>query len=256
MSLISLLILSLIEGITEFLPISSTGHLIITSRLLQLPTTEFLKSYEIFIQFGAILAVIVNYHHKITEIKNYFLPLIFAFLPTVVAGLIAYKFIKTYLLGNYFITLSALFWGGIVIIAVELWLKKFPRSTTLNNVISPNQAFIIGLTQTLSLIPGVSRAAASILGARLQQVNQKTAVEFSFFLAIPTVIAATGLDLLKTGLNYSTWQWGYLSLGCFTSFISALIVIKLFLKFIENHSLIWFGIYRIFLTAIFYLFVK
>lgn len=255
MSLFSLVILSLVEGATEFLPVSSTGHLIITSQLLGLPQTDFLKSFEIFIQMGSILAVVILYWHQAQKIRANLTPLFWAFLPTVVIGFTLYKFFKNYLLGNYLITLNALFWGGLLMIAIELWLKtknSLPQTTS----ITKTQAFFIGLSQTLSIIPGVSRSASSILGARLLRLDRTRAVEFSFFLAIPTLIAATALDLVKSEFNFSPLEWAYLTTGLLLSFISALIFIKLFLKFIKDHSLIWFGFYRIIIAGIFYLFVN
>lgn len=254
MSLFSLVILSLVEGATEFLPVSSTGHLIITSRLLGLPQTDFLKSFEIFIQMGAILAVIILYWHQVQKIRNHLVSLFWAFLPTATIGLILYKFFKTYLLGNYLITLHALFWGGLAIIALELWLNRQTPPQPSTSITKP-QAFTIGLIQTLSLIPGVSRAASSILGARLVHLDRNLAVEFSFLLAIPTLIAATSLDLYKSGFSFSPDEWSYLTVGFTLSFISALIFIKLFLKFIKDHSLIWFGIYRLIVSAVFYFLV-
>lgn len=255
MNWFALLILALIEGITEFLPVSSTGHLIIVSKLLTLEQTDFLKSFELFIQLGAILAVVYLYLKQLPQIRNSFISLISAFLPSAIVGLLFYKFIKAYLLGNYSLTLSTLFWGGMIMILIEIYFQK-RISQSKTELPPPLPAFFIGLYQSLSVIPGVSRAASSIIGARLLNYSPSISVEFSFLLAIPTIAAATGFDLFKSDFNFSSSEWLALLIGAAASFVSALIVIKFFLKFVRHHSLIWFGIYRIIIAGVFYFFVK
>ena len=254
MSLIHIIILSIIEGVTEFLPISSTGHMILAGKLLNIPSTDFVKSFEIIIQLGAILAVVVLYFK--TLIKN--IPLwpkiITAFFPTAILGFTLYKIIKGFLLGNVVVTVCALGIGGIAFLVLERQLKKKQFSTQTLTSITYKQSFIIGLFQSLSMIPGVSRSAASIFGAMITGVNRETSVEFSFLLAIPTMVAATGLDLIKSGLTFTTNEYEMLAIGFIIAFITALIAVKSFLAFVKTNTFIPFAWYRIILAITFVIF--
>jgi undecaprenyl-diphosphatase len=241
------IILGIIEGLTEFLPISSTGHLILFSNLLQIPQTEFLKSFEIIIQLGAILAVVVLYTKKIIQNKNLFLKLVYSFIPTAIIGLLVYKYVKI-LLGNPIIVPIALIIGGIIILLAENFIKN---KKTQSKEINTKESIILGIVQTLAFIPGVSRSGAIIIGGLLRNIPRTQVVEFSFMLAIPTMLAATGLDLFKNGLSFTSNQWSLLSVGFITSFIVAIVAIKTFLNFITNHSFKSFGWYRIIIGAIF-----
>lgn len=247
------IILSIVEGFSEFLPISSTGHLILTAKLLNIPQTEFVKSFEIIIQLGAILAVGFLYWKKIWSNKKAWKPVILAFIPTAIVGLVLYKLVKNVLLGNSMITVAALLIGGIVMIAVEYWFKSSNPEIDKIEDISNKNAVIIGLFQSISIVPGVSRAAATIIGAMLLKTKRKTAVEFSFLLAIPTMAAATGLDLVKTQFSFNSSEWGMLAVGLIGSFIVAMLAVKFLLKFIQSHTFIPFGIYRIILALLFFL---
>lgn len=250
------IILGIVEGVTEFLPISSTGHLILTSKLLQLPTTEFLKSFEIAIQLGAILAVVVLYWKfffvKLEVLKK----IIVAFLPTATLGLIFYKVVKEFLLGSEEIVLWALFLGGIFLIIFEWKYNEKPDAVEEVEKISWRQAILIGVFQSAAIIPGVSRAAATIIGGLFLGLKRKTIVEFSFLLAVPTMIAATGLDLLKSGGSFNAGEFGLLAIGFIFSFVTALAAIKFLLNFIKNHSFISFGIYRVVLAVLFWFLLK
>lgn len=278
MDYLQALIFSIVEGFTEFLPVSSTGHLILTAKLLAITQTDFVKSFEIIIQLGAILAVVVLYWKTIWGNKKAWKSLFFAFIPTVVIGGLLYKFIKNTLLGNEIVVLWALLIGGLVMIAIEVYYKarhaEFSSASSnlpagkagiLKQVqddnkgviskiedITPTSAMIIGLFQSISIIPGVSRAAATIIGAMLMGTDRKTAVEFSFLLAIPTMAAATGLDLVRANFYFTPSEWGILATGFMSSFVVALFAVKLFLKFIQNHTFIPFGIYRIILAHLFF----
>lgn len=249
-------LLGIVEGVTEFLPISSTGHLILASKLLDIPSSDFVKSFEIFIQSGAILAVILVYAKTLLLRKDLLVKMFVAFLPTAVVGLLLYSFIKTYLLGNVTVTLWSLFLGGIALICIEIWFKKGPSKkddTKVDEVpISYRNAFLIGLVQSFSVIPGVSRSAASIIGGMLLGLSRKQAVEFSFLLAIPTLLAATGLDLVKTNFSFTTNEWSLLAVGFVTSFVVALLSIKFLLSYIKHYTFIPFGIYRIIITILLY----
>ena len=248
MHLLDVIILGIVEGITEFLPISSTGHMILTSKLLGLPPTEFLKSFEIAIQLGAILSVVFLYRKQLTTDMEALKRVAVAFLPTAVIGFVLYKMIKKFLLGNSSVVLWSLLLGGIFIIIFELLHKEKKGAVNSLSTISFKQAFIIGICQSLAVVPGVSRSAATIIGGLMLGVERKTIVEFSFLLAIPTMACATGLDLLKTSASFNATEVGYLAVGFVVSFITALAAIKFLLAFIKNNNFIPFGIYRVLLA--------
>lgn len=252
MNFIQAIILSIVEGFSEFLPISSTGHLILASNILKIQQSEFVKSFEIIIQLGAILAVAVLYYRRTLLNKVILKKTIAAFLPAAVVGFTLYKFIKHILIGNTIITLLALFFGGIFLIFFEYIYKEKESHVSKIENISYKSAVIIGTFQSLSIIPGVSRAAASIIGGMFQNLKRSTAVEFSFILAIPTMLAAIGLDLVKTSLQFSAEEYLVLGVGFIGAFIAALAVVKYFLRFIQNHTFIPFGIYRIAVSVIFW----
>ena len=278
------LILGIIEGLTEFLPISSTAHLVLASDWLRLPSSEFLKTFEISIQLGAILAVVVLYWKKIWSSWNLIGKIVTAFIPTAIIGLIFYKIVKNYLLDNIYIIAGALLLGGAILILFEKYYSRKNAagrsdkndSNIVNagatvastdaanqnlNSLSYKQAGVIGLYQSLAIIPGVSRAAATIVGGLSLGVSRKNIVEFSFLLAIPTMAAATGLDLYKSratlsalsGQDLMIWAVGFVA-----AFITAIIGVKFFIKFIQKNNFIPFGWYRIILGVIVFgwLFIK
>lgn len=253
MSLLDVLLLSVIEGITEFLPISSTGHLILASHLLAIPQTEFLKTFEIVIQLGAILAVAILSFRNIAPSMNDWKKVLLAFIPTSIVGFILYRFIKDHLLGNDLIVVLSLLIGGVLLIVIELLLAKRQKPITSISHISNRSAVLIGLFQSLSVIPGVSRAAATIVGAMSLGVRRDTAVAFSFLLAIPTMAAASGYDILQTKLDFTQQELVFLMIGFVASFAVAYITVIYFLRFIKTHSFIPFGMYRIFIAVIYYL---
>ncbi len=251
-------ILGVVEGLTEFLPISSTGHLVLVSALLKIPETEFIKSFEIIIQLGAILAVVIVYFKKLFSwglLKRLFV----AFLPTGILGLTLYKIVKQYLLGNVAVVVASLFIGGIILIVFEKWVaKKEPvpnEASALKTIetISYSDAFIIGLCQSVAMIPGVSRSAATIVGAMLLGHDRKVAVEFSFLLAIPTILAATGFDLVKNYQSFSGNQAGVLVVGLVVSAFTAFAAITWLLTYVRTHTFKAFGVYRIILAIIVWL---
>ncbi len=258
MNLIHVFLLSLTEGLTEFLPISSTGHMILMSKLLGITETNFVKTFEIVIQLGAIMAVVVLYFKRLVTGSDLVKKLFVAFIPTAIVGFTLYPLIKEVLLGSSAITLNALFWGGIAIIFVEKILKKSKSQISNLKSTEPTygQALIIGTFQSVSVIPGVSRAAATIVGGLLTGLNRKTATEFSFLLAVPTMFAATGLDIYKS--RHMITQGGFLTLfmGTIFSFFFAMLAIKFLINYVKKHNLTAFGIYRIVLAVLFWLFVK
>lgn len=249
MSTIHTIILSIIEGITEFLPISSTGHMILAGQVLGIPSTAFTKSFEIIIQLGSIMAVVVLYIKTLFKSSDLLKKTFVAFLPTAVLGLIFYKIIKTYLLGNVWVVIASLFVGGLVIIWFERKLAKNPQDI-VESPLTYKKAFIVGLAQSVAMIPGVSRSAATIVGGQLLGLSRRQIVEFSFILAIPTMAAATLLDLYKNYQLFTSADFSQLALGFTASFIVALLAIKTFLKYIQKNNLTAFGWYRIILAII------
>ena len=257
MDFIQVLILGVVEGITEFLPISSTGHLILTSRFLGIADSNFLKSFEIAIQLGAILAVVVLYWKRVISDKEIWKKVAVAFLPTAILGFIFYKTMKEVLLSNVQLVIWSLLLGGIVLIIFELWHRSKEQRANgegLNSISYP-KAFIIGTVQSIAMIPGVSRAAATIIGGLAMGVSRKTIFEFSFLLAVPTMAAATIFDLWKSAGVFSLNQFHLLAFGFIVSFFAAMVSIKWLLRFIQNHTFISFGIYRIIIVLLFLLFI-
>lgn len=254
MELTHVVILSVVEGVSEFLPISSTGHLVLASKLAGIAQTEFLKSFEISIQLGAILAVVVLYWRTLLACVGIWQRVLVAFVPTGIAGFLFYGVIKRTLLGNIPVTLIMLLLGGVFLIVFEKLYRVSGKTKELKNV-GMRSAFLIGVCQSISMIPGVSRAAASIIGGLVVGLNRKAAVEFSFLLAIPTMLAATGLDLFKTRFVYSNEEYFLLLTGFVGALLTALATVKFFLKFIQNHTFVVFGVYRIVAAVLFWLFV-
>ncbi len=256
MTILDSLILGIVEGITEFLPISSTAHLILTSQILKLSQTEFLKSFEIIIQLGAILAVIVLYAKTLLVQREVLKRVIAAFIPTAILGLFLYKIVKKVFMGNTDVILWALFLGGVFLIIFDLFHKEDRDAKGEITSMSIKTAILIGCFQSLAFVPGVSRAAATIIGGLILGMKRKAIVEFSFLLAIPTMLAATGLDLAKNASSFSTDQIGLLAVGFITAFVVALLSIKFLLHFIQRHNFVAFGVYRIAIVIVFILLMR
>lgn len=249
--LIKGLILGLIEGITEFIPVSSTGHLILAGDLLGFDD-ERAKVFEIFIQLGAILSVLWIYRERLTGVvreipgqknaRRFSFNIIAAFLPAAFLGLLAHKSIKTYLFNPVTVAV-ALIAGGIAILLIE----RMDHSSHVNSTddITLKQAIGIGFAQCLALFPGISRSGATIMGGLVIGLERKVAAEFSFFLAIPTMFAATGYDLLKNRNSLSVSDIPLFAIGFVTAFISALIIVKAFLRYVSRHDFSGFAYYRI-----------
>jgi undecaprenyl-diphosphatase len=252
MNIFHAIILAIVEGITEFLPISSTGHMILVANILKISETDFVKSFEIIIQLGAILAVVVLYFKKILNQRSWWPKLIAAFLPAAIIGFTLYKIVKNVLLGNSFIVVVSLFIGGCILILIDRFLQE--KQVTISQM-TVKQAVIIGLFQAISIIPGVSRSAATIVGGLLVGLNRNDAVEFSFLLAIPTMIAATGLDLVKSSHHFTGIQYEVLVIGLIGAFITAMIAIKTFIGYVQKHKFTMFGIYRIILSIAYWIFI-
>jgi len=250
MEILKTIILGIIEGVTEFLPVSSTGHLILAGDVLVF-TGERAKVFEIFIQLGAILSVVWLYRARLASIirgigtskaNDFLIKIFLAFLPSAIVGLLAHSYIKHYLFNPITVAI-ALVGGGIAIIFIEKAIKK-PQVLDIDTI-SYKSALGVGLFQVLSLFPGVSRAGATIMGGLILSLERRVAAEFSFFLAIPTMFAAASFDLLK-GIKYlEPTDLPIFALGFVTAFVSAILVIKVFLRYIARNNFLPFGYYRI-----------
>jgi undecaprenyl-diphosphatase len=238
------IIIGIIEGFTEFLPISSTGHMIIASEFLGISENALTKAYQVIIQFAAILAVMLIYKEKITFKKvDLWTKLFVAFLPLAIVGFIFKDQIKT--LFNVETVAWMFIIGGIIFLIVEYFYEE--KEYHVNDVekVSYRQALWVGLAQVFSLIPGTSRAGATIIGGLLAHLDRKTSTEFSFLLAIPVMATVTGYDLLKHYQDFADANWGAFIIGFVTAFVVAYLTIKLFLVFIQRFTFVAFGIYRI-----------
>lgn len=254
MTIFDSIILGVVEGITEFLPISSTGHLILSARLLEITSSDFLKSFEIAIQLGAILSVIVLYGRSLLMNADVAKRIVAAFIPTGILGLVFYKIVKSFLLDNALVTLWALLIGGIAIILFERWHEKHHHREERDISDIPYwQCVLVGVFQSVAMIPGVSRAGATIIGGLALGISRKVIVEFSFLLAVPTMLAAAGLDIARTAGDFSVEQFTIIGVGFIAAFITAIFAIKFFLSFIQRHSFTSFGVYRIILAIVFLL---
>ncbi|AMJ66702.1 undecaprenyl-diphosphate phosphatase [Hymenobacter sp. PAMC 26628] len=251
------LLLAIVEGITEFLPVSSTGHMIIASALLGIQMTPFAKLYLVVIQLGAILSVLVVYWKRFFQSIDFYLKLLVAFLPIVVVGLLLKKHIDA-LLESVTTVGAMLLLGGVVLLFVDKWFPQEDSQKGGHPVTNPSwkEAFVIGLFQCLAVVPGVSRSAATIIGGLTQKLTRRAAAEFAFFLAMPTMAAAAAKDLYdfykeaKThgvSLNhlFSGQEIKLLVLGNVVAFVVALLAIRLFVGFVAKYGFRAFGIYRI-----------
>ena len=245
MSIFDSILLGVIEGFTEFLPISSTGHLIVASHFLGIDQTSVTKAYEVIIQFAAILAVIFNYKEKFTLQKiDLWSKVFLAFLPIGVVGFLFSHQIKEL----FSITVVAIMFivGGVIFVLVEKFFIPQEKSMIEDvEAVSFKQAIIIGVAQVFALVPGTSRAGSTIIGALLVGLNRRASAEFSFLLAFPVMGAVTAYDLLKHYKEFSDANLLTLGIGFFVAFGVAYLTIKLFLKFLEKFTFLFFGIYRI-----------
>lgn len=245
MTIFQAIVIAIVEGITEFLPISSTGHMIITQKILGMESTEFLKAFTVNIQFGAILSVIVLYWKRFFQTVNFYFKLFIAFIPAMILGFLLGDFIDS-MLENVVVVSVTLLLGGIVLLFVDKWFNN----PSENQEIKYSTAFKIGLFQCIAMIPGVSRSAATIIGGMTQKLNRKTAAEFSFFLAVPTMFAASAYKLLQNYKTINAENINLLIIGNIVAFIVAMIAIKGFIGFLTKYGFKVFGYYRIILGLI------
>jgi len=239
-------IIAIVEGITEFLPISSTGHMIIFEKLLGLEPSALLNVYKITIQFGAILSVICLYWKRFIQSTDFYLKLFMGFIPAAVFGFLLSDLVDR-MLGSVLIVAISFIAGGIVLIFIDAWLKNDQPD---NQEITYPMAFKIGLFQVIAMIPGVSRSAATIIGGMTQRLNRAQAAEFSFFLAVPTMCAASAWELLKYYKDINSSNISMIIVGNIVAFIVALIAIRSFISFLTRHGFKVFGYYRIIVGGI------
>jgi undecaprenyl-diphosphatase len=246
MNTLQAIVLAIIEGITEFLPVSSTGHMIIASSFFGIAHEDFTKLFTIVIQLGAILSVVVLYFKRFFQTLDFYFKLLVAFIPAVVLGLLLSDFIDGLLENPVTVAVSLLI-GGLILLKVDEWFNN-PNTTENSQEITYLQAFKIGLFQCIAMIPGVSRSGASIVGGMSQKLSRTTAAEFSFFLAVPTMLGATVkkcYDYYKAGFELSHDQINILIIGNVVAFIVALLAIKTFIGFLTKNGFKVFGYYRI-----------
>ncbi|NPA82650.1 MAG: undecaprenyl-diphosphate phosphatase [Epsilonproteobacteria bacterium] len=243
MDIFQAIIIGIIEGFTEFLPISSTGHMIVASKLMGIDQDNIQKSFEVIIQFAAILAVVLLYRDKVFKDFELWKKLILAFIPIGAVGFIFSKQIKA--LFSVEIVAWMFIIGGIIFLIVEYFYKEKDHYVKRVEDVSYKQALAIGAAQCFSLIPGTSRAGSTIIGGMLVHLTRKAAAEFSFLLAIPVMTAVTGYDIVKHYHEFSFDNWIVLAVGFVTAFVVAYITIKLFIEFLSRFTFVPFGIYRI-----------
>ncbi len=247
------ILISIVEGITEFIPVSSTAHIIITSKLLHVDTTDvYTKFYLLFIQMGALLAGILLFSKKLLTDKKTFINICISFIPTAIIGLILYKLFKLLLEGNMLLIAATLLIGGLVFIYLEkIFIPKYHAD---KDEISKLDAFIIGVAQALAIVPGVSRSGVTIATGLFRGIKKAVVIEYSFILAIPTVAAAVLYDVYKSrDILAHMHSWGDLILGFTVAFVSAFIVLYFLKKYLGRISLTGFGWYRIVLAIILFL---
>lgn len=245
-------ILGIIEGITEFLPISSTGHMVLASSLMGLAEDAFVKAFEVIIQFGAILTVLCLYWRRFLPQWGFYRKILVAFFPTAILGFLLKKQVDLWLESPALVAV-ALFVGGVILIAVDRkWADRSANGKTTAQLTDPD-CVKLGLFQSLAMVPGVSRSGATIVGGLFLGMSRREAAEFSFFLAVPTMAAATlykAYKLFAGGIQLGPDQWACLAIGFVTSFVVAALAIKFFISYLQRKGFAIFGWYRIVLGAL------
>ncbi len=243
MNIIDAVILGIVGGITEFLPISSTAHIILVQNFLGIPATSFVTTFAIVIQLGAMMSVIGLVVKVFLEDKKNIIGIIVAMIPTIFVGILVYPLVKHIFLSHAGISIIAMGVGGVLLIAFErLWKGK---ETNTEGGITKKQAFVVGCFQVLSFIPGVSRSAVTIVGGMVSGLSRYSATVFSFVIALPTMLAASVYDLSRSSLGFSLQEWGILTLGFLVSWVVAYVVVRWFLRFVQTTTLEIFGWYRV-----------
>ncbi|PZA08908.1 MULTISPECIES: undecaprenyl-diphosphate phosphatase [unclassified Meiothermus] len=250
------LVLGVIEGLTEFLPVSSTGHLTLAAHLLKIPveSDDFAKSFLIVIQLGAILAVLSLYLERFLRDFEVWKRIVVAFIPTGIIGFGLYRVIKDRILGNDLIVVVALVGVGVVLLFVDRWLQGHQRYEDVDQM-PLGRALLIGTFQGLSAIfPGTSRSAATIVGGMVSGLSRRAAAEFSFILAVPTMLAASAYDLYKSAHTFPHEGYGLMAIGFVAAFVTALLTVRWLLEFVSRNTFVPFAIYRILIGAVYAMF--
>lgn len=241
MTWIEAVILAIVEGLTEFLPVSSTGHMIIASAMMGINELEFTKIFTVNIQFGAILSVVVLYWRRFFQSVDFYIKLFVAFIPAAIFGFLLGDLVDA-MLENVVVVAISLLAGGILLVFID---RLFAHATDGIEAVDYKKAFIIGLFQCIAMVPGVSRSAATIIGGMTQKLSRKAAAEFSFFLAVPTMFAASAYKLLKDYKYIGVDNIQVLLIGNVVAFIVAMLAIKFFISFLTKYGFKIFGYYRI-----------
>ncbi len=253
MNIIQAIILGIVEGVTEFLPISSTAHLILTSKLLAIKQSEFVKLFEVVIQSGAMFAVVFLYAKYVLERRKLIVKILISLFPTLVIGYTLFNTVKSLFFDSFYLIIATTLSIGLVFFVLEyvinrkiLVINKQLRELTIG------EALLIGLFQGVAVIPGVSRAGIVIIAMLLLRYNREDAVKYSFLLAVPTIFAATALDIFKSKslLMQNNSQLFILGVGCVTAMVTAYFAVRWLVKFVQNHTLVVFGWYRVILAAV------
>ncbi|MFV0470186.1 MAG: undecaprenyl-diphosphate phosphatase [Dysgonomonas sp.] len=247
MSTLQTIIIAIVEGLTEFLPISSTGHMIIAQQVLGIPQTDFVKAFTVIIQFGAILSVLFLYWKRFFQSWDFYIKLLIGFIPAAILGFLLNDYIDE-LLENVYVVATTLVLGGILMIFIDKIFEDKPTEDEITH----KKAFLVGCFQCIAMIPGVSRSMATIVGGMTQKLTRKTAAEFSFFLAVPTMAAASGYKVYKLisstgGVQVLQDNMATLLLGNLVAFVVAILAIKFFIGYVTKYGFKLFGWYRIIL---------
>jgi len=245
MDIFQAIIIAIVEGVTEFLPVSSTGHMIITQKLLGIEPNSFVKLFTVNIQFGAILSVIILYWKRFFQTFDFYLKLFIAFLPAAFLGFLFSGYIDQ-MLESVLVVAVSLVLGGVFLLFIDSWFNN----PSENQKITSKKALVIGFFQVIAMIPGVSRSAATIIGGLTQKLSRKNATEFSFFLAVPTMFAASVYEMIKSYKSIQPEHINVLIVGNLVAFLVAILAIKGFITFLTRHGFKVFGYYRIIVGAI------
>lgn len=239
-------VLGVLEGLTEFLPVSSTGHLTLAAHLmgLDIENDPFIKSFVIVIQLGAILAVLALYFKRFLRDMEVWKRIIVAFIPTGILGFLLADVIENVFLGNDLIVVINLIGVGVLLLFVDRWLERHKRYDDVNQM-PVLQTVLIGLFQAIAMMPGVSRSGATIVGGMALGLSRRAAAEFSFILAVPTMLSATGFSLLRNLDEFRADSWGLIAVGFITAFVVAFLTVRWLLDFVSRNSFVPFAIYRI-----------
>lgn len=252
------LILGLVEGLTEFLPISSTFHLIFAGKLLNIEPSNFLKVYEVFIQAGAILAVLFLYGKELLRDRELDKKIILSFIPTAIIGFLMHSVIKNFFFETEWLMIGAFVLVGLIFIIYEKWQRKQSKNHKNITDLTTKQALLIGVGQAFATLPGVSRAGAVILTMMIMGQKRSEAAKYSFLLALPTICAAALYDAVKMiGQDpISAQEWSLMGIGFVTAFITAIFVLKWFITYLQKHTLVGFGLYRLIVAGALLLFLQ